>query len=414
MALSENGNNQQGAQMTDSLYAKLRSYALDKKELIKHCTNEEQTRLSLINPYLELLGFDVRDPRKVLVEYPAGRAKGVERADYAILEDEEPVIIVEAKSATSNLGDGSPPSGQLKRYAHETGEGTVKFASITNGKEWRWYYMKTNGRLADSPFLVVDAFHPRETDASWLAKLSGGAKNRDTMDTAMGEHLTSQFTDWFEKCQDQPSDNLVKLVCEELGRKAEARSPKKREALKKYWIRACHQANQTLLRQARLEDAKRLGDKNPSESFQINAPPSETETSSRSCFVRLPNSKTQSLTDGTALQLWILEYCATHHRNGEDAYLMSISRPLAPNRSHKAIIGPNDDIDLEKRRRLYSGTDYKGYRVFNNLNNASKARFIQSLLSECTLRSGDSPKIGRDIEIELPNSSLSIRNITAS
>jgi len=93
---------------------------------------------------------------------------------------------------------------------------------------------------------------------------------------------------------------------------------------------------------------------------------------------------------------------------------MSISRPLAPNRSHKAIIGPNDDIDLEKRRKLYSGDDYKGYRVFNNLNNASKARFIQSLLSECTLRSGDSPKIGRDIKIELPNSSLSIRNITAS
>jgi len=392
--------------MTDSLYAKLQSYAVEKQELIEHCTNEEQTKLSLINPYLELLGFDVRDPRKVVVEYQTGIGKGVERVDYAILEDGEPIVLVEAKSATFNLGSRSP-SDQLRRYAIDAR--AVRFASITNGKEWRWYY-KNAGRLAESPFLVVEAFHPRKTDANWLAKLSGGAKNRDTMDAAMGEHLTSQFTDWFEKCQDQPSDGLLKLVYKELGR--EARRPPM-EALKKHWIRACDQAKEAWL-QARLEDAKRLGDKNPSESFQINAPPSETETSSRSCFVRFPDGITQSLADGTTLQLYILEYCAKRHRNGEDAYLMSISRPLAPNRSHKAIIGPNDDIDLEKRKKLYSRTTYKGHRIFNNLNNASKARFIQSLLSECTLPSGDSPKIGRDIEIELPNSSLSIRNITAS
>jgi len=52
MALSENGNNQQGAQMTDSLYAKLQRYAVEKQALIETCTNEEQTKLSLINPYL--------------------------------------------------------------------------------------------------------------------------------------------------------------------------------------------------------------------------------------------------------------------------------------------------------------------------------------------------------------------------
>ena len=389
--------------MGDSLYAKLQSYALEKQDLVAHCSNEEQTKLSLINPYLELLGFDVRDPRKVRVEYETGIGKGVERVDYAILEDGMPVVLVEAKSTKFNLGSRKP-SDQLRRYALDSP--SVRFVSITNGIEWEWYYKDEFHRLAESPFLVVEALQPRKTDARWLAKLSGGAVNRETMEAARGEYLTTQFTDWFEKSQEEPTDALLKLVYKELDQ--ESRRPPL-ATLREHWLGACRQAKESWL-QDRLEDARRLSDETSAERSPTGAASNETETSSRSCFIQFPDGEVQSFADGTALQLYIVEYCAKHHRDGEDAYLRSISKPLSPKLSHKAIIGPDEEIEIEKRRKLYSGRTYNGYRIFNNLNNSSKATFIQSLLSECTLRSGKTPTIGEHLAIELPNSGLRIRS----
>ena len=44
------------------LKAVLETHTSKLPDVIPHCTNEEQTKISLINPYLEYLGWDVRDP----------------------------------------------------------------------------------------------------------------------------------------------------------------------------------------------------------------------------------------------------------------------------------------------------------------------------------------------------------------
>ena len=393
--------------MTDSLYAKLQSYALEKQDLVALCSNEEQTKLSLINPYLELLGFDVRNPRQVRVEYETGIGKGVERVDYAIFENDSPVVLVEAKSTKFNLGTRKP-SPQLQRYAIDSE--TVKFVSITNGIEWEWYYKDSNNKLAPTPFLIVEALQPRTADARWLAKLSSSAVNRETMEAARGEYLTTQFTKWFEKAQKTPTDDLLRLVCKEVGQGSRRTQI---AILRDRWMRACRQAKESWL-QDRLADARRLGDETSSESSPTGAPTIEAESGSRSCRVQFSDGEVQRFANGTALQLFIVEYCAQRHRDGEDAYLRSISRPLPPKPSDKAIIGPDEEIGIEKRRRLYSGATYNGYQIFNNLNNSAKATLIQSLLSACTLPSGKSPTIGEHLEIELPNSSLRIRRNPSS
>ena len=393
--------------MTDSLYAKLQSYALEKQDLVALCSNEEQTKLSLINPYLELLGFDVGNPRQVRVEYETGIGKGVERVDYAVFENDSPVVFVEAKSTKINLRTRTP-SPQLQRYAIDSE--SVRFASITNGIEWEWYYKDSNNKLAPTPFLIVEALRPRKADARWLAKLSSSALNRETMEVARGEYLTTQFTKWFEDAQETPSDDLLKLVYKEIGQLS--RRPQL-AILRDHWRRACRQAKESWL-QDRLADARRLSDETSSESSPTGAPSIEAEPGSRSCLVHFPDGEVQSFANGTALQLFIVEYCARRHRDGEDAYLRSISRPLRPKFSDKAIIGPDEEIGIEKRRKLYSGATYNGYRIFNNLNNSAKATFIQSLLSACTLPGGKSPTIGEHLAIELPNSSLQIRNSPSS
>ena len=83
--------------------------------LIPHYTNEEQTKITLINPYLEYLGRDVQDPNVVRQEYQADfETKNPEKVDCAIMKDGEPVILIEAKAANSNLPRKA--SLQLMRY----------------------------------------------------------------------------------------------------------------------------------------------------------------------------------------------------------------------------------------------------------------------------------------------------------
>ena len=64
--------------------------------------NETRTRMALIDPLLQALGWDVSDPAVVTPEYEARRG----RADYALLRgDGKPAAIVEAKK----LGEALEP-----------------------------------------------------------------------------------------------------------------------------------------------------------------------------------------------------------------------------------------------------------------------------------------------------------------
>ena len=63
------------------------------------CT-EEATKTSLILPFFQILGYDVFNPLEFVPEYTAdtGIKKG-EKVDYAILNNSDPLILIEAKAA---------------------------------------------------------------------------------------------------------------------------------------------------------------------------------------------------------------------------------------------------------------------------------------------------------------------------
>ena len=63
--------------------------------------SEAQTRYSLIDPLLRELGWDTDDPTLVVPEYQSGKV----RADYALLSDGRPAMMVEAKSLDTPLQD---------------------------------------------------------------------------------------------------------------------------------------------------------------------------------------------------------------------------------------------------------------------------------------------------------------------
>ncbi len=88
--------------------------------------NEAATRACLVDPVLRLLGWDVSDPEQVCVEY---KVEG-KSADYALMRDGKPLILIEAKSLGAKLKDDF---WQLAVYAAKTG---AVLGVMTNGDEW--------------------------------------------------------------------------------------------------------------------------------------------------------------------------------------------------------------------------------------------------------------------------------------
>ena len=97
--------------------------------------NEQQTRLSLVDPVLRALRWDPQDPTVVKVEYPVRqRNRNNTKADYALLDSgTTPVAFVEAKKLGTELG-----SAQDQLFEYTAGQ-SVPYAIATNGANWVVY-----------------------------------------------------------------------------------------------------------------------------------------------------------------------------------------------------------------------------------------------------------------------------------
>lgn len=95
--------------------------------------SEQDTKAGLIEPVLEALGWDVRDPDEVRHEYR--RAPSDNPVDYALLLLRTPRLFVEAKGVSQHLDD---PKWANQTIAYATAAG-VEWVALTNGAEWRIY-----------------------------------------------------------------------------------------------------------------------------------------------------------------------------------------------------------------------------------------------------------------------------------
>ncbi|WP_211194898.1 hypothetical protein [Halorhabdus amylolytica] len=66
--------------------------------------DEENTKVKLVQPFLELLGWDLYST-EVALEYTIPMASGSTHVDYALLVGDSPVVFVEAKPVRSTLTD---------------------------------------------------------------------------------------------------------------------------------------------------------------------------------------------------------------------------------------------------------------------------------------------------------------------
>lgn len=97
-------------------------------KLKEQIATEEATKNAFIMPFIQALGYDVFNPIEVVPEYVAdiGLKKG-EKVDYAILKENQPILLIECKHWAQKL---DIHDNQLVRYFHVT---KAKFAILTNG-----------------------------------------------------------------------------------------------------------------------------------------------------------------------------------------------------------------------------------------------------------------------------------------
>lgn len=176
-------------------------------------STEEATKTSIIMPFFALLGYDIFNPEEFTPEYVAdvGIKKG-EKVDYAILQNGEPVVLIEAKAIDKKLNNHS---SQLYRYF---GASQAKFAILTNGIQYRFYTdLEESNKMDPSPFLQIDLFNLKNFQIEELKKFQKSAFSiSNILDSASILKFKNDFKINIANQLEDPSDDFVKLFLQDV------------------------------------------------------------------------------------------------------------------------------------------------------------------------------------------------------
>lgn len=127
---------------------------------------EEATKTAFVLPFINLLGYDIFNPTEVVPEFTAdvGLKKG-EKVDYAIFQNNTPILIIECKHWVESL---DTHSSQLIRYFHAS---KSRFALLTNGIEYRFYTdLEEKNKMDNKPFLEFTITHLKDSIVNEISK----------------------------------------------------------------------------------------------------------------------------------------------------------------------------------------------------------------------------------------------------
>lgn len=173
-------------------------------------STEEATKTSIILPFFQLLGYDVFNPYEFVPEYTAdtGIKKG-EKVDYAIMFNSEPAILIEAKSANTELN--TKHINQLIRYFSVT---KAKFGILTNGIKYQFFSdLEEPNKMDTIPFLDIDLSNIKKETIEELKRFQKDTFNiKSILNNASDlKYMTMVKTVIAEQFQN-PSDQFVKVL----------------------------------------------------------------------------------------------------------------------------------------------------------------------------------------------------------
>ncbi|MBL7972621.1 MAG: type I restriction enzyme HsdR N-terminal domain-containing protein [Prolixibacteraceae bacterium] len=170
---------------------------------------EEATKSAFIMPFIQILGYDLFNPMEVVPEFITDYgAKNIEKVDYAIFKDNEPILIIECKHHIENLDKHYT---QAHKYFHLT---KSRFAILTNGIQYNFYTdLDLANKMDEKPFLSFDItnikdqkikelakFHKRGFDISSILTTASELKYANAIKAVFSDELANpspEFTKFF-------------------------------------------------------------------------------------------------------------------------------------------------------------------------------------------------------------------------
>lgn len=191
----------------------IKQFAKRAEGLKETLQTEEATKMSLIVPFFQILGYDVFNPEEFMPEYTTdvGIKKG-EKVDYAIMDNGEPIILIEAKWCGEKL---DKHDSQLFRYF---GTSSARFGILTNGLVYKFYTdLDEKNKMDLTPFLEVDLLNLKAMTLMELKKFHKDNFNIEDISSSASElKYSKSIKDFMASQLDSPSDDFTKYILSEI------------------------------------------------------------------------------------------------------------------------------------------------------------------------------------------------------
>ncbi len=364
--------------------------------------NEFQTRVSLVNPFLELLGYDSRDPDAVKMEYTADIGKAGEKVDYAIFRGGDPYIFIEVKSAEKDIRDARF-GHQLARYF--LSESKVRFAALTNGVRWCWYRRSApSANMEKKPFITHETHEisqPNDPVVEWLWSVSRYQQDPGQAERqAQSAFVRQSIMDWIEKMRLAPSDAFVKFLAKEaeLGKvlksNLETMRTDARFALDGYVKGEIDRV---------LEDAGRRAEREPAATDERDGSdggvgtPDSPRAADRFAW-RVRGEDWRPVKNGVVLQIAVIQYLASLDRRGPDGFYRSA-------RTIKGFPYFLDSLPDTSRPKDYRPIDSPTVRYWVGVHMSTERRraMLDRLCRQIETRDGSPIRLEEEIELRMPD-----------
>jgi predicted type IV restriction endonuclease len=197
---------------------KKRLKAFDFQSALKHSIDEAKTRHYLIEPFFQMLGYELGFGNgQMVTEFDAdyGNMKG-KKVDYAILFKGKPSIIIESKKANFATDLQKGPLRQLNDYFTYLNDAQIGI--LTNGVEYHFYSRYEEKGLNTEPFF---SFYLSDIDGSDVDELSRLHLSAIDIKSILSEADEKYFIDKFQEALTNelldPSWDLLKAIYQRMG-----------------------------------------------------------------------------------------------------------------------------------------------------------------------------------------------------
>lgn len=193
----------------------LETYIQNSKKKIENTPqmDEANTETKLIEPLIELLGWDTRG-LEVKKRYPVRRGSSKNKVDYALIAEESPVVFVEVKNLRTDLSEGHV--GQLGSYMKQE---DVEFGLLSNGEDFKILKMKWEEKGSHPEVLGEFSLEGMSNRTKLLSVLSKEKiKSEESEAIARSIEESRKAMEKLRENKNKMAKEITKIIEEEIGK----------------------------------------------------------------------------------------------------------------------------------------------------------------------------------------------------